>query len=308
MQEALTLFLDLQPGEKADLSAVARAALAFDAAIKEAAYVIDPSLEVAVEFDSGTEGSLKLNALITDARKKLTDPNVLKAAALVILGWFATDTRSALDQSYIQSLVAHEQAATGLSDEDAKKIAEKVAELMKGGIAHEQVKRIYRELETDPKVTGVGATTRRDHRPEAVVPRSRFRELSTMERFEVPTAISGPVRTREKTETVTLISPVLLSGSRRWKFSFHEGEFGAPVLDQDFLDRVLSGREPIPMAAGLTMDVVLQTKEEQTDGVWAIVSRSVLRVLKVTKAPAQQALQLSSSSPPQQQPNADEND
>lgn len=288
--QALTLFLDLEPEEKADLATVARAALAFNAAIREAAFVLDPSLEIEVQFDSGTPGSLKLNAILGDAKKKLTDPKVLKAVAFVILSWFAEDVRSTIDQGFIQSIMLHEDTNPHLSDEEIAEIARKVAELIRGGTAHNQVKQVYRELEADPKIKGVGATTRRDHRPETIVPRSRFRELGTTE--SVQSTETGAVRRREKIETLNLISPVLLPGQRRWKFSFHEGEFGAPVLDQEFLDRVLSGREPIAMTAGLTMDVVLETKEELIAGVWAITGRNILRVLAIRRAPAQQILNL----------------
>lgn len=42
---------------------VARAALSWSAAIKELAFVLDPSLEVRVEIDSGTQCSFSLNSL-----------------------------------------------------------------------------------------------------------------------------------------------------------------------------------------------------------------------------------------------------
>ena len=51
----ISLYLELVPDQKADLEVVARAALAFDAAIKELAYIIDPGMEIKVELESGTE-------------------------------------------------------------------------------------------------------------------------------------------------------------------------------------------------------------------------------------------------------------
>jgi hypothetical protein len=49
----VNIYLDLEPGQKPDLEATARAMLAFTAAVNELAYVIDPGLEVRIDLGSG---------------------------------------------------------------------------------------------------------------------------------------------------------------------------------------------------------------------------------------------------------------
>jgi hypothetical protein len=66
----LSLYLDLEPGQTADLEVVAKASLAFVAALKEIAFQIDPLLEIRVELDSGTKGSPSLNARLKSARER----------------------------------------------------------------------------------------------------------------------------------------------------------------------------------------------------------------------------------------------
>ena len=60
----LSLYLDLEKGATADLEVVSRAALAWSAAIKDLAFILDPSIEIRVEIASGTPGSFSLNSLI----------------------------------------------------------------------------------------------------------------------------------------------------------------------------------------------------------------------------------------------------
>ena len=91
-------------------------------------------------------------------------------------------------------------------------------------------------------------------------------------------------------ETLTLISPVLLDAQRRWRFSVHGFEFGAVVKDHDFLERFLSGSVRVPMIAGITMDVVLETREEKVGDVWTVRERIIERVLDVHPVPRQTTL------------------
>lgn len=56
--QPINLYLDIEPGQVADIEVVARAALAFSKTIKEVVFVLDPSLEIRVEIASGTPGSL----------------------------------------------------------------------------------------------------------------------------------------------------------------------------------------------------------------------------------------------------------
>ncbi|WP_143130537.1 hypothetical protein [Bradyrhizobium arachidis] len=136
------------------------------------------------------------------------------------------------------------------------------------------MQQVYWELEKDPAVKGVGATPKPGSKPAVIVQRSEFPRYTTL--LEEESVVEK--RTREEPERVTLISPVLLPGESRWRFSFHEGEFGAPIKDEVFLSDVLQGRHPIVMRTGIEMDVILQTKEDKENGVWVVEERNVLCV------------------------------
>ncbi len=67
-QAPISVYLDLEAGRVADMEVVARAALAFSAAVKDLAYVIDPGLDLRIELQSGTEGSLNLNTILRNLK------------------------------------------------------------------------------------------------------------------------------------------------------------------------------------------------------------------------------------------------
>ena len=151
---------------------------------------------------------------------------------------------------------------------------------MDGNVAQNQVRSVYRELDKDNAIKGVGATLVPDTRPnqETIVPKEHFPV-----RIGLPDKVEEIERrrTRVSRERVSLISPVLIPGPRRWRFSFHEGEFGAPIKDSIFVEDLLSGKVIIPMTGNIEMDVDLQRVEEQQHGVWVVQEWAVLHVEKV---------------------------
>lgn len=285
MQQAICLYLDLNEGQKADLEVVAKAALAFDAAVKEIAFVLDPGAVIRVELESGTEGSLSLNSIISAIGPM--NRVRLQAIAFALLTWFGAETASYVYSAILDQIQGDEQALQ-LSEEQIKEMSEQVAKICEGKVGARQVGDIFKELEKDPAVRGVGVTTNKDKKPRYVVPRSQFQERSRSisETQEVTSA-----RTTTGVQTLTLISPVLVEGPRKWKFRSGQVEFGATVKDADFVQRVLAGRE-LPMAAGIVLKVKLTVKEEMIDEVWHVKERIVEEVLEVVPAPNQQEMEI----------------
>lgn len=285
MEQPISLYIGLVEGHRADLAATARAALAFEAALKEIAFFVDPTIEISIALESGTEGSLHLNSFIQAVRGRVPDKNTLRMIAYGAVGWLCMETASHFYDRILSTIYAEEP---GISADDASAIAKEVVRLMDGGVAQSQVEQVYEELSKDENVTEVGVTTLHDERPKYPVPRAHFNLSSRV----VAVDETGNTRWIEREETVLLVSPVLLPAHRKWKFSFHEGEFGAPILDDQFLERLLSGREPVPMTAGISMRVLLRTKQELIQGVWAVKDRQIIKVFAVTPAMRQRPLDL----------------
>jgi hypothetical protein len=287
----ISLYLQLEENKTADLEVIARASLAFASAIKEVAYIIDPRLEIRVELLSGTEGSLSLNSFLRNISKKPGEAITLGAIALIVLSWFGNH---ALDYAFEKSMDAVAEAfhlETGEKFSEAQK-AELAAIVQKAEAlrpAEPQVQRVYREIERDPTITGIGATSVAGERPDVILPRTEFRARAGQGR---PVEETLQRRVMAQQVRVGLISPVLIPGNRRWKLKGPQGEFGAVIKDQAFINSVLSGTTSVRMKTGIEMVVELETVEEFKNGVWEIVERDVTEVYDLIEPPQQSDLWL----------------
>ncbi|MGO4137907.1 hypothetical protein ACEQ6A_25610 [Rhizobium brockwellii] len=277
MQQQISLYLELRPGSKVDLETAARAALAFDALLKELAFAVDPFSTVRVELESGTEGSLSLNSVIKAVKGEIT-PKRLSAIAAGVLIWFGEQSASWTHGKVMDLLFSDTEVNETMTKEEIDAIAEDVLRILKNKAGEQQAGKIYQELQRDDAVKGVGVTTSHAKRPRHIVPRSEFPGRGKV----VTESAADGIRSETTVQTLTLISPVLVKGQRKWKFRQGKFEFGASIRDEEFLDRVLSGREPILMSDGIMMKVKLTVKEEKKDGVWQITSKTVDEVLEVS--------------------------
>lgn len=279
--QPLSLYLDLEPGQVADLEVVASAALAWAAAIRETAYILDPSIEVRVELASGTAGSLSLNAILRSVRDTVTDKQTIRTIIITALVWAFQETASWTYGQILDALKGEDAApvAAGLSDEDKEDIARRVAKALEGKVATSEIQRMYRALERDPAIKGVGATTTPGKRPAIIVPRQSFPQKAGHGEVKIETVTK---RTVPQTLHVTLIRVVLVEdGGRRWRFKTGQTEFSANMKDQEFLQRLLTGATPVPMVTGIEMDIELETTEELRGGVWVATQRDVTHVVRL---------------------------
>jgi hypothetical protein len=269
---------------------VARAAIAFASAIREAAYIIDPSLEIKLELISGTEGSLSLNSIIKSIKVGdiLSKRNLITLAFLGI-AWFRQETISWIYHEILDH-VSGKTEPQQLSEDDVESIAKRIAHFLEHPIAQDQVETVYRILETDPAITGVGASQSAGIKPPFIIPRQEFATRSGKAKTE---RHESETRTADTEETLTLIRPVLLDSSdRRWGFQGAAGEFGATIKDHKFITDILEGRITVALVSGIKLAVTLHTAEEKKDGVWHVTDWSVLAVHKITPPPVQRGLEL----------------
>lgn len=278
MQETISLYLDLKPGHKADFEVVGRTTSAFAEAVKEIAFIIDPGLDIKLEFDSGTEGSLSLNAILKDARDTPEGRIGLLVVMLTVAGWFVGDLRNYGVSKFLDHYLMPEQRQI-LTDADVERIAKALKNVIDGKTAKEPVQEVYREIERDEAITHVGTVTQKGKKPIQPVPREEFPQRAGIIRETETTDKKRKKTTRER---LTLISPVLLIANRIWKFKNEAGsEFGYTLKDEDFLEGLISGRRRIPMMAGIQITATIETHELKEEDVWVIKERWITKVDRV---------------------------
>ena len=84
---------------------------------------------------------------------------------------------------------------------------------------------------------------------------------------------------------ITLVSPVLTEGRRRWKFRFDDGEHGAYIDDAGFVDRVLRGTSTVPTQEGVQFDVTIDLHEELKNGDWGLGQGHVITEVHSLRGP-----------------------
>ena len=291
----VSLYLDLEPGAVADIEVVARVSLALAAAIKEAAFIIDPSMDIRIGLESGTEGSLSLNSWLKNLKNSKGEKITLAALSFIAITWFSGHALDWTFEQIADHLLGDKSHVESFSPEQRRELSEIVQKAARGRIAEPQVQRVYRELEHAPSIKGVGATQVKGSRPATLIPREQF---SARGGHVVSEEYGITRRTRTVRERIVLVSPVLLEGTRRrWKFRSAQGEFGASVLDGQFLNDVVAGRLGLPMSGGIELDVDLETTEEMRDGVWAPIERRVLHVYDRFSLPTQGELPMGAPDP-----------
>jgi hypothetical protein len=272
--ESITLYLDLKPGEKADFEIVGLAAAAFADAVKEIAFILEPGIQVKLEFESGLEGSLKLKAVLkslksSDGRRGAL-VGIISTVGLVLVNDFRQYGVSKLLDSYLMP-----EQRQSLSDEDIARIANAVADVERGRIAKAPVEEMYRQLDRDEAIESVGSTAKPDAKPIDPVPRSEFPVRAGI----APRVEDTPKSRRSvSTENLTLISAVFLHADRVWRFMSAFGEHSYHIVDLKFLDDALNGKFKLKEGVRVTAEV--ETLEENEGGIWVPKRRSILKVLR----------------------------
>jgi hypothetical protein len=275
----ISLYLDLAEGESANLEVVARAALAWSSAIKELAYVIDPSAEVEIDLISGSEGSLGLNACVKAFSKIKGKHPQITTIIVTSLAWFALQTGQYTYTKVLDWLTGKTAPpiVANLTDAQIQELARDVVKAQEGNVAGPQRRQVFRELEQDKSIVGVGATQKTGQRPAVIIPRSEFA-------IHFGDAVITPNdtperRTRRERMDVVLVTPTLKDAERRWRFQLGSlPEFGATMKDHEFLQALSEGRVALPLRTGIHMDIELETKEELAGLMWEARERNVIKV------------------------------
>lgn len=275
--EPLVLYLDLEENSFIELETSYKIEKAFEAALKELLFIIDPSAELKICLVSVTEGSISFNTLLRIINQKNKDVNLdLKSIVYACMVWFALQTAAhTYDKilDYITSSPAHIE----LTKEQKNYIANRVACIIEKRIAHQQVQLIYRAAHADKAIKAIGSTRTFGSRPNELVPRSEFPFRAGM----TDEVVHGASRTRHTEEIATLVSPVLLHDTnRKWRFRGEHGEYGASIKDEDFLNKAVNGALGMHMVEGIQFFVQMEIKEEFKDDVWQIKDRFIKKIMQ----------------------------
>ena len=266
--DTLSFYVDLKPGEFADLEIVALAAIDWAEAIKAAARVMDPDHEYRVTLVEAKVGSSNWLA-------KVEKPAPTQALERFSKGWKATPIifRVALGLIIVwpftvKPSVEYFAQLFGLSDADrahAESLAEKAGD---APTVDAPRRKMFRTLKRDPRITGVGSgvPTTPDWKPPVMVPSDHFPEAEGLFQIKGP---DPEERTLGMTLDVWLVSPQLENAPRSWAFR-QEGlpTFRAIMRDRRFLAALDQKEVQEQMRTNIPMTIRLEVKQRLENTVW----------------------------------------
>jgi hypothetical protein len=116
------------------------------------------------------------------------------------------------------------------------------------------------------------------------VDRSHFSDLS---HIHFPSETDQSKRTDVQKTKVQVIRVIFARGYRKWQFAWNGVKISAPILDDNFLDRLQ--RHETEIGWGDVLDVVLRINQarDPENGVWLNESYEILEVRGREAAPRQ---------------------
>lgn len=279
------LYIDLDNnGQYPSVLTISRSLQDFDALVREVTFFADPSFQFDLKLADVKEGSLKFDAFVWSAKKKLIERGRWLTIAAFVSGWLGNEIASHLAQNALQKLLSSEEQS--LSEEEAQQLLELFENLKNSRVGEDQAKNLIENLSEDNSVKGAAIIEERGRTPARIF---SIQELSQ----GLPSKILSrdtDQRVRQKSEDLILVAPTLLDKRRKWRFIGQSGEFGAYIEDEEFLQSALSGELGVTIAQGIIVHATVNYLDYFQDGVWVTKDARIAKVHNVTQRPTQDSL------------------
>lgn len=283
IETPVSLYFGFPANTKPELETIAEASVAWARAVRALVAEVEPGIQLRIELVDGEDGSLWLNTILRMIEHKLERiargaeayprlKALAKGLAIIVV---ATPLQWGADEVWHQ-VVADEPQIGELSpagQEQVRKIFEDVLQKDRAGRQRDE---FAQTIARHPDLQAVSVASRPLPKPRFKVVSEQMRAYAERERL-----LTDTTRLRTITRDVILVRPVLEDKERRWRFR-EPGmpEFGAVMRDQAFLSAVARGLLHEELRAGIQMTIELEVKEQDENGIWVPLDRSVTRVIK----------------------------
>ncbi|WP_372574421.1 hypothetical protein [Ruegeria jejuensis] len=276
----VSLYFGLHEGKNADLEIISRAAIEWVNSIRHSAKMIDPSLDIRVEFVNAHEGSLSINTILDwgeaqlERLEKIKHPRLAKLAVALAI-FLMIDAGPASDYWF------GSPDELELSQEDRKLLNNFLEEISRSEELKNSNRNFFNVISNDKAVSFVGVCEAPGSPPAYSVPSSQFGERSGLWEQEA----DPNERFAERVSDVVLETPDLSNEDRKWRFlDIATGKrFTAKMRDEEFVNLLASGGIEENLRMGIKMQIQIRFTERLVDGEWQSLP-STIEVLKVTLA------------------------
>lgn len=282
MDDPVSLYLDVPPDELVDLEVAAKAAIEWSLGLKAAAAAVDREYEYRVSLVAAERGSSKWLAKVERSKPNQMAQQVKKGWEEVplILRW-SISLAVVIPVTAVPT-VKYWTGDDKFSDAQLQQIEQTVQKAAKDPTVTAHRQRIYREVQRDRKIRGVGAGVADSPgwKPKQTVPANQFPEAEGL--FQ-PQEAPAEERTITPELDVILVAPNLHNAPRAWTFRQEgiPGTFNATMKDKEFLEALERSAVREQFRADIPMRIRLAIKQRLVDGEWKVKrrGRSVTEVI-----------------------------
>jgi len=281
LREAVSLYLELQPGENVDLEVAAAMAIDWSRAMKAAGAAIDSTYDYRVSLIAAKPGSKNWLA-------KLERSKANQLAKDVQAGWEEVPLilRWTIALVVVIPLTAHPtweywMGGQGFSDKQMQQLELAFARARVDDTLLAQKRKMYKDAQRDRTIIGIGGGVPDgpDWRPNNTVPSNQFYEVDGL--FDLEEEVFE--RTTPQELDVILVAPDLENAHRAWEFKQQgiPGRIRAIMRDDRFLNALETSSVKERFRTEIPMRIRLEIKERKVDGVWKVPrgGRSVVEVI-----------------------------
>ena len=270
--DALSFYVDVQPGELADLEIVSSAAIAWSQAVKAAALALYPEDEIRVSLIAAERGSSNWLA-------KIERSSINKGAERLARGWKTLPlvVRLGIGLVVVIPVTAkptweYWTGTEGFSEQQKEELRDIVSETRTPSVASHQ-QQMYRIVQRDPKITGLGTgVPATPFRPKPIIPANQFALADGL--FNLQEELPAE-RVLTPTLDVVVVTPRLENAQRSWTFRQEgiPGTFDAIMKDQRFLAALDRHAVREQFRSNIPMRIRLEVKERMVEGEWKVPRR-----------------------------------
>lgn len=287
--EEILLYFDIST-EGLHAQTFGNALLAFDELYRAINAVINPGIEVEIEFIRSDQGSVRavLKALKRDAEDLMEKPLsliVLPFLIAVLATWLLDQKVTIIvnDNNYIVER-GHERIVLPRdSEQKAKRVESDRA-------VRRSVRNFFAICESDSSVKSVDFRSPRAPEQEIIpVVRDKFQIIREIPEFVLSELEKSRTQSYYR-QTVVLLTAVLEKSKRKWQFLWSGQKIWADITDPDFFTKLATHEYEFGQGDQLIVDLVADQELNEIVGAYQNRAYHIVKVHSHTKGPKQPSM------------------
>jgi hypothetical protein len=287
--EEIVLYFDIH-SEGIDAQTFGNALISFDQLYRAISGIINPGIEVEIEFIRSDKGSIRavLKSLKKDAKTLLDAP-----FALIVFPFLLGLLVNAVSPSTVKIIVSDDSYIVEHGSEKVvlpRGTEEKAKLVERDPAVRRSVRNFFSVVEADPNVKAVDfRSAERPNDPVIPIERSEFPQLR-----ELPDIVT-PDLPKHKTETyyrqtVVVVTAVLEKTKSKWKFLWNGQRIAADIRDETFFNKMAQHEYEFGQGDTLIVDLVAEQELNEIVSAYEIKRYHITKVHSHRKGPKQPSM------------------